>query len=212
MDLLHNYFLNLISEKSNPYLSCKMKILLSSTPLPIQLPTSTNGQSYIHGVLQLVSGEDCTFQFHLVGEAIGLTFDIFSCEMRRTAVADCIYRNFFATVVMMQSLGADLPIVTPTHDQYILHRSNIDISPINGVISIRFKVLRMSNERANIFLETTFPTMIKRWLISSHVNEPTVTAYWHCFEDQCTLRKLVSAIGVSFVANGSILPRAGNYL
>ena len=212
MDLLHNSFLNLVSGKFTANLSCNMKSLLSSTTLPIQLPTSTNGQSYIPGVLQLVSSEDSTFQFHLVGEAICLPYDIFSCKMRRTAVADCIYRNFFATVVVMQSLGADLPIVTPTHDQYILHRSNIDISPVTGVISIRFRVLRMSNERANIFLETTFPTMIKQWLISSQVNDPTVTAHWHCLEDQCALRKLVSALGASFVANGSILPRAGNYL
>lgn len=205
-------FVDVMSGVSDANMGCKMKILLPSTALTIQLPMSTNGQSYIPGVLQLVSGEDCTFRFHLVGEAICLPIDIFSCKMRRIAVADCIYRNFFETLAVMQSFGADLPIVTPANDQYVLHRSNIDISPISGDISVKFRVLKMSIERAHIFFVTTFPAMIKQWLISSQVNTPAVTAYWHCIEDQCTLRKMVSAVGVSFVANGSILPRVGKYL
>ena len=205
-------FANVISRVVDAEMSSKMETVHSSSASSFELPISTNDHSYSHAALQLVNSKERQFRLNLKRESICMPLDIFSSEKRRTAVADCIFRNFCSLVIIMQSSGADIPIATPTTDQFVHHRSDIDISPLNGDISVTFRVLKMSNERAHKFLVTTFPMMIQKWLLSCQVDMPAVTAYWHCIEDQCILREMVSAVGVSFVANGSILPRAGNYL
>ena len=186
--------------------------LFSSSP-SLQLPNHLCSGLDSHPVfLELVNTSDRKFRLLINRESLCLTEKIFSDELRRTAIADYFLRSFRNAVADSRLSGCHLPIILPSFDQFILYRSCMNISAENGEVAIDFKVSRMSDNLAEEFLLKTLPSVVHQWILHCQTALPAAVTYWQCIEDQQRLRELVSAVGVAFVANGSILPRAGNFL
>lgn len=152
---------------------------------------------------------DRQFCLHFGATMFSISSEIFTLELRRIAVADYLLRNFYSSLLFLSSSGCKVPIVPPTLDQYIIERSQLKISAEDGTVSIEFKVQKQSTDDAQIFIEKTLPYFISTWSSSSIANRSQLVAHWQCVEDQCALRDMISSQGTSFVADGSILPRAG---
>jgi hypothetical protein len=145
---------------------------------------------------------------------------------RRVAVCDFLYRRFVDVVSPATSPWAVLVPPTTQHgqDQYILERSCISVSAANnGTVAIDVLLANNINgssgsssssddmrAAARVFVVTTLPALVHRWLAASQLTAPAATQHWQCAEDQEALRALLADRGgVAFVANGAILPRAG---
>ena len=159
--------------------------------------------------LQLVHGMEKKFRVTIESKYFSIRSDVFALAKRRISVEDYLLRKFCATIEKTMSTGNYVSILSPSIDQYILKRSCINISANDGNVCIDFNVTRNSTEEARQYLAESLPPLIRRWISCSNINAPEATAHWQNSEDQDALRKMVSAVGVSFVADGSILPRAG---
>ena len=159
--------------------------------------------------LQLVHGVDKKFIVTIESKYFSIRSEVYALASRRIAVADYLLRKFHATIEATVSSGSYVSISYPSIDQYILQRSCINIFANNGNVCIYFKVLKDSTEEARQHLLESLPPLLLRWISCSNIDAPEATAHWQNSEDQDALRKMVSAVGVSFVADGSILPRAG---
>ena len=160
-------------------------------------------------LVEVVSERDRTFRLKINSGSFNLSPDIYTHESRRISAADYFFRNFLATVLSLESCGGDFPIARRKSAQYVLLRSYINVSSEDGSVTLEFKVLRCSAEQASVFLRISLPSLVNQWLLSSQADSPGFSAHWQCVEDQMKLREMVSKVGVAFVANGSILPRAG---
>ena len=159
--------------------------------------------------LQLVHGVDKKFIVTIESKYFSIRSEVYALASRRIAVADYLLRKFHATIEATVSSGSYVSISYPSIDQYILQRSCINIFANNGNVCIYFTVLKDSTEEARQHLLESLPPLLLRWISCSNIDAPEATAHWQNSEDQDALRKMVSAVGVSFVADGSILPRAG---
>ena len=159
--------------------------------------------------LQLVHGIDKKFRVTIESKYFSIRSEIYALASRRIAVADYLLRKFPATIEIILSSGNYVSISYPSIDQFILRRSCINIFANNGNVCIYFKVLKGSTEEARQYLLESLPPLLLRWISCSDMDAPEATAHWQNSEDQDALRKMVSAVGVAFVADGSILPRAG---
>jgi hypothetical protein len=159
--------------------------------------------------LQIVHGMDIKFRVTVESKYFSIRSDVYAVAGRRISVADYLLRKFRVTIETTISSICDMRILSPSIDQYILKRSCINISPNNGNVCIEFNVLMDNNDDDSQYYTTLLSPLILRWISCSNINAPEATAHWQNSEDQNALRKMVSIVGVSFVADGSILPRAG---
>ena len=146
---------------------------------------------------------------HIGATLFSISSEIFTLELRRIAAADYLLRNLCSSLLFLSTCGVDVPIAPPNLDQHIIERSQLKISAEDGTISIEFKVQKQSADDERLFLEKTLPLLVSTWSSSSIANNSQLIAHWQCVEDQCALREMISSRGVSFVADGSVLPRAG---
>jgi Predicted ATPase of the ABC class len=149
------------------------------------------------------------FCSHIGATMFSISSEIFTIELRRIAVADYLLRNFCSSLLFLSSSGHNVPISPPNLDQHIIERSQLKISAEDGTVSIEFKVQKQSADDARLFLDKTLPLLLSTWSSSSIANNSQLAAHWQCVEDQCALREMISSQGISFVADGSVLPRAG---
>jgi Predicted ATPase of the ABC class len=166
-----------------------------------------NGWEDFH--LKVVHGVDKKFRVTIESKYFSIRSDVYAVAGRRISVADYLLRKFRATIEMAVSSGTYVRILSPSIDQYILKRSCINISANNGNVCIDFNVLIDNSEEELQHLKKSLSPLILRWISGSNIDAPEATAHWQNSEDQNALRKMVSIVGVSFVADGSILPRAG---
>lgn len=166
-----------------------------------------NGWEDFH--LQIVHGMDKKFRVTIESKYFSIRSDVYAVAGRRISVADYLLRKFCATIETVILSGSHVRILSPSIDQYILKRSCINISANNGNVSIDFNVLADNTEEVFHHLKKSLSPLILRWISCSNIDAPEATAHWQNSEDQNALRKMVSIVGVSFVADGSVLPRAG---
>jgi hypothetical protein len=159
--------------------------------------------------LKVVHGVDKKFRVTIESKYFSIRSDVYTVAGRRISVADYLLRKFRATIEAAISSGAYVRILSPSIDQYILKRSCINISANNGNVCIDFNVLLDNPDEEFQYSRKSLSPLILRWINCSNIDAPEATAHWQNSEDQNALRKMVSIVGVSFVANGSILPRAG---
>jgi Predicted ATPase of the ABC class len=166
-----------------------------------------NGWEDFH--LKVVHGVDKIFRVTIESKYFSIHSDVYAVAGRRISVADYLLRKFRATVEMAVSSGTYVRILSPSIDQYILKRSCINISANNGNVCIDFNVLIDNPDEEFQHLKKSLSALILQWISCSNIDAPEARAHWQNSEDQNALRKMVSIVGVSFVADGSILPRAG---
>ena len=162
--------------------------------------------------LQIVHGMDKKFRVTIESKYFSIRSDVYAVAGRRKSVADYLLRKFRATTETAILNGSYVRILSPSIDQYILKRSCINISANNGNVSIDFNVLVDNTEVVFQHLKKSMTPLISRWISCSNIDAPEATAHWQNSEDQDALRKMISIVGVSFVADGSVLPRAGTNL
>lgn len=175
-------------------------------------PQTHEGHAHFVGwkITEQVSNDtERQFCLHVGATMFSISSEIFTVELRRIAVADYLLRNFCSSLLFLSSSGCKVPIVTPVLDQHIIERSQLKISAEDGTVSTEFKVQKQSADDSRMFLEKTLPFLISTWSSSSIASSSQLVAHWQCVEDQCALREMISSQGISFVADGSILPRAG---
>lgn len=175
----------------------------------LQLVIQSGSHSKKHPRIELINEKSRKFRLLVTADHFHIDHEIYATEQRRVAVADYLLRNFRASLATLSSSNCYMPIVPPTFDQKILERSYVSVSRVDGSVSIEFRVLEISAEDARQFFLSQLPSLINDWISCSNIKCAKSVAHWQSSEDQDTLRELVSKIGVSFVADGSILPRAG---
>lgn len=167
------------------------------------------GDAGWHLVPQISKETDRHFCLHTEAALFSLSSEIFTLELRRVAVADFLLRNFCSSLLFLSSSGHSVRIIPPHSDQYIIERSHLTVSADDGTVSIEFNIQKQSADDDEIFFEKTLPLLVSAWATRCTENNSQLVAHWQCLEDQCALREMISNLGVSFVADGSILPRAG---
>lgn len=175
----------------------------------LQLVIESKGHSIRHATIELISEKCRKFRLQVKADLFHIDEETFATEQRRVAVADYILRNFCASLASLSSSCCYIPIIPPTIDQKILRRSYINVSRVDGSVSVEFRVLEISAENAQQFFLRQLPSLVSHWISCSKATCSRLVAHWQSFEDQNALRELVSKAGVSFVADGSLLPRAG---
>lgn len=178
----------------------------------LQLVIESEGHSNSHATIELINEKCRKFRLQVKADRFYIDQDTFAIEQRRVAVADYILRNFCASLASLSSSTCYIPIIPPTIDQKILQRNYIDVSRIDGSVSVEFRVLEVSAENARQFFLRQLPSLVSHWISCSNTKCSRSVAHWQSSEDQNALRELVSRVGVSFVADGSLLPRAGELL
>jgi Predicted ATPase of the ABC class len=167
---------------------------------------STDGWKIVD---QTKNEEESQLCLHIGATTFSISSEIFTMELRRIAVADYLLRNFCSSLRFLSSSGQNIPIAPPNLDQHIIERSQLKISAKDGTVSIEFKVRKQSSDDAQLFLDKTLPFLVSTWSNNIIANNSQLVAHWQCVEDQCALREMISSQGISFVADGSVLPRAG---
>jgi hypothetical protein len=157
--------------------------------------------------LRILSRKNRKFQTILSGKLFCLSNDLFSIESRRTSISDYLLRTFRATLDSIHPVQSI--IIPPAIDQFVLKRSYINISEDDGTVAIDFTIKKGSRITCAYFLEKTLVSLVENWIACSQLNTVAAKNHWQCIEDQISLRQQISMGGVSFVANKSILPRAG---
>jgi hypothetical protein len=166
-----------------------------------------NSKTYCDAQFMAVNKVNRKFRLVLERELFSLTPELYKDESRRISISDYLLRTF---CVVLYSLD-NMPIIPPDLNQYVIQRSCIDIAPLDGKITLEFHITKQNKDECSHFFKEGLPSLVNKWILNSQLNTPTATAHWQCVEDQITLRRMISNVGVSFVANGSILPRAGKY-
>ena len=178
----------------------------------LQLVIESESHSNGHITIELINDKCRKFRLNVTAERFHIDQETFATEQRRVAVADYILRNFCASLASLSSSSCYIPIIPPTIDQKILRRSYADVSRVDGSVSVEFRVLDVSSENARQLFLRQLPSLVSHWISCSNTTCSRSVAHWQSFEDQNFLREFVSKVGVSFVADGSLLPRAGELL
>ena len=157
-------------------------------------------------------------------EKVALTVEVSGNPIRRLAVSDYIYRQYRDTVMACWDKHAPLlitlPKCTPGKEQLVLSRSCVSISSMTSTIELdiavswgvvnRYHDTADNRIHATTFLQTTLPNLLAQFIQNCQLDTASAVAHWQCVEDQCALRNMLHEKGgVCFVANNSILPRAG---
>ena len=164
-----------------------------------------------------------TIHASLPFENLALTSEVSAHPIRRLAVSDYIYRRYKDTVMSCSDKHAPLlitlPKCTPGKEQLVLSRSCVSISSMTNTVELDITVSWIANRHhdtadnrihATTFLQSTLPNILNQWQENCQLDTAHAIAHWQCVEDQCTLRNMLHEKGgVCFVANNSILPRAG---
>ena len=141
------------------------------------------------------------------GNRFDLSDDIVTSLIRLTATCDYLLRKFISC---RNILGMSESVILPNIGQFVLRRSDIRIVPSSfGGFNIDldfFSTLLHNSEH-----HSTLMNLIENWILESSLISPSAISHWHSIEDQEYLRDFItkSDLGVCFVGNGSILPRAG---
>lgn len=157
--------------------------------------------------LRILNKTNRKFQLVLPGESFSFSNDLCAVESRRVSISDFLLRTFRATLDSIHPMQST--IIPPEIDQFVLKRSNMNISEDDGKVTIDFTVKKGKRIDCVYFLEKTFVLFVNKWITDSQLNTAVAKDHWQCIEDQISLRQQISMDGTSFVANKSILPRAG---
>ena len=163
--------------------------------------------------------KDKTNMIRLSIEVDGNYFDLLSSQLKENneiktlAICDWLFRSLALVIDNNTKDSNNNWIESYDHaiDQFIIHRSCISIveKPTTAIIAAIVYINTMKITKASTSF-SLISTIINQWTEVGRISSQKFIEHYHCLEDQYELRNLVKAVGaIAFVANGSILPRAG---
>ena len=175
--------------------------------------------------IDLINYSNDTYSFHVIDdnnidnniirgllEVDGSHFDLILSkwndnEIKKLAISDYLLRSLDSSINSntndnnwIESYG--------NVDQFIVYRSCITILEKQNTLVVTATVYFNTTKMTNV--HSSLMSIVTQWIQIGKVTSDKCIEHYQCLEDQYELRSYLKEVdGIAFVANGSILPRAG---